>query len=129
MEIEKILKKMRYQNEDKGAVLNAPKEINNEFKKIGFDNNVKKNSQFTILFVKNKTEFDKLMKPTINKIEYDSMFWVAYPKGTSKIETDVNRDILWKLTEPYGLRPVSQVAIDSDWSAMRFRPIEKVKSR
>jgi hypothetical protein len=129
MEIEKILKKLRYKEEVKGAILNAPKEINNEFKKMGFKTSIKNKSQFTLLFVKNKSQFEELMKPTIDKIEIDSLFWLAYPKGTSKIETDVNRDILWKLAEPYGYRPVSQVAIDSDWSAMRFRPKEKVKSK
>jgi hypothetical protein len=129
MDIEKILKKLRYKEEVTGTLMNAPKNIGDEFKKVGFKTTIKDKSHFTLLFVKNKSEFDKLIKPTIKKIEYDSLFWLAYPKGTSKIETDVNRDILWKLAEPLGYRPVSQVAIDSDWSAMRFRPMEKVKSR
>jgi hypothetical protein len=129
MEIEKILKKLRYKEEIKGTILNAPKKINDEFKRKGFESKVKKDSQFTILFVQNKTEFEEHIQSTIDKIEFDSLFWLVYPKGTSKIKTDVNRDILWKLAEPYGYRPVSQVAIDSDWSAMRFRPIKEVKRK
>jgi hypothetical protein len=31
--------------------------------------------------------------------------------------------------EPTGLRPVTQVAIDDVWSALRFRPADKVKKR
>ncbi len=47
--------------------------------------------------------------------------WAAYPKGSSKVPTDLNRDILWKLVEPTGLHPVRMVALDETWSAMRFR--------
>lgn len=47
--------------------------------------------------------------------------WAAYPKGGSKVPTDLNRDILWKLIEPLGWRPVRMVALDETWSAMRFR--------
>lgn len=47
--------------------------------------------------------------------------WAAYPKGGSKVPTDLNRDILWKLVEPSGWRPVRMVALDDTWSAMRFR--------
>ncbi len=124
MQILKLLKKLRYKEEFQGAILNAPKYISFEFNSAGFSTTQKKGSRFTILFVKNKIDFKKHMKNTIKKLEYDSLFWIAYPKGTSKIETDVNRDILWNEAKPYGFRPVAQVAIDSDWSALRFRPIE-----
>jgi hypothetical protein len=85
--------------------------------------------QFTLLFVRDKTDVEKLAKPTLEKIEPDSIFWICYPRGGASIKTDINRDILWELMKPTGYRPVSQVAIDKDWSAMRFRPEEKVKSK
>ena len=46
--------------------------------------------------------------------------WVAYPKGN---RSDVNRDTLWPLLAEHGLRPVGQVAIDAQWSALRFRAL------
>jgi hypothetical protein len=46
--------------------------------------------------------------------------WVAYPKGN---RTDVNRDSLWPILGGHGLRPITQVAIDDVWSALRFRPL------
>lgn len=48
-------------------------------------------------------------------------FWVAYPKGS---RTDVNRDTLWPILAEHGFRPISQVALDDTWSALRFRPIQ-----
>ena len=46
--------------------------------------------------------------------------WILYPKGN---RTDVNRDSLWRMIAPYGLRPITQVAVDDTWSALRFRAI------
>src|SRR5262245_2657859 len=48
-------------------------------------------------------------------------FWVAYPKGN---RADINRDSLWPILADYGMRPISQVAIDEVWSALRFRLLE-----
>lgn len=52
----------------------------------------------------------------------EGILWLAYPKGSSKVKTDINRDTLWPVVQQYGWRPVRQVALDAVWSAMRFRP-------
>ncbi len=48
-------------------------------------------------------------------------FWVAYPKGG---RADINRDSLWPILAEHGFRPISQVALDETWSALRFRPLK-----
>ena len=48
-------------------------------------------------------------------------FWVAYPKGG---RADINRDSLWPILGEHGFRPISQVALDETWSALRFRPLK-----
>lgn len=52
----------------------------------------------------------------------DRLAWIAYPKA-GQLGTDLNRDRLAGLMEKRGLRPVRQVAIDTTWSALRFRPV------
>jgi hypothetical protein len=47
-----------------------------------------------------------------------AVFWVAYPKGG---RADINRDSLWPILAEHGFRPISQVALDDTWSALRFR--------
>jgi hypothetical protein len=49
------------------------------------------------------------------------VFWVAYPKAN---RADLNRDTLWPVLGEYGMRPISQVAVDEVWSALRFRPLK-----
>jgi hypothetical protein len=57
---------------------------------------------------------DDLAKP--------AALWVAYPKAN---RTDINRDSLWPILGEYGLRPISQVALDDVWSALRFRSLKE----
>ncbi|GAB3823784.1 hypothetical protein [Hymenobacter jeollabukensis] len=58
----------------------------------------------------------------------DVAVWVAYPKGTSKkYRCEFNRDTGWAALGAAGFEPVSQVAIDEDWSALRFRRVEFIK--
>jgi hypothetical protein len=52
--------------------------------------------------------------------------WIAYPKKGSKIETDLNRDLLWDVFAKYNFRPVSMVSLNDIWSAVRFRSGDKV---
>jgi uncharacterized protein YdhG (YjbR/CyaY superfamily) len=52
---------------------------------------------------------------------------VAYPKGTSKrYKCEFNRDDGWTVFGEAGYEPVRMVAIDEDWSALRFRKVEKI---
>jgi hypothetical protein len=48
---------------------------------------------------------------------------------TSKnYKCDINRDTGWTSLGNYNLEPVRQVAIDDDFSALRFRKVEFIKS-
>ncbi len=61
---------------------------------------------------------DHLAAPTV--------LWVLYPKAN---KADINRDSLWPILGEYGLRPISQVAVDDTWSALRFRPVKPGEER
>jgi hypothetical protein len=62
----------------------------------------------------------------IAALKYDGLLWISYPKRSSKVETDLTRDRGWEVMTEAGLRPVTQVSIDALWSALRFRPLERV---
>ncbi|MGG6296772.1 hypothetical protein ACQ4M4_20450 [Leptolyngbya sp. AN02str] len=68
---------------------------------------------------------------TIGAIAYKSLkpgglLWFTYPKKTSRIKTDINRDVGWDLLTHHGYGPVAQIAIDETWSALRFRSVEDI---
>ena len=49
------------------------------------------------------------------------IIWVTYPKGTSKIETDINRDIIRKEAEKFGIEAVAIFLVESNWFALRLK--------
>ena len=53
------------------------------------------------------------------------ILWLTYPKGRSRIKTDVNRDIIRGEAEKHGLEAVAIFSVDEDWSALRLKLVEK----
>ncbi len=121
-----IIRKLRFK--DKGVVINAPKSIETEFNKLGFRTSLDKTkkSRDTLVFINDRKEYLDFLKKDLNRVEPDSVLWFAYPKGTSKVKTDINRDSIRETGEEYGIRTVTAISIDDTWSALRFRPIDKV---
>jgi len=87
-----------------------------------------KEIHFALLFVTRQVEVDKLAKEVAKKAVGDAVVWFAYPKGTSKNYTcDFNRDTGWDAVRAAGFDSVRMVAIDQDWSALRFRRNEFIR--
>lgn len=59
----------------------------------------------------------------------DGLAWVAYPKRSSGVDTELSRDCGWPVLASEGLRPIREVALDETWSALRFRRREHVRAR
>jgi predicted CoA-binding protein len=49
------------------------------------------------------------------------LLWVTYPKGTSKMKTDVNRDIIAAYARSMGMVGIAMVAVDDTWAALRLK--------
>ena len=74
-----------------------------------------------LLFAKTLAEVDAKGSAFVAAAREDRLAWLAYPKA-GQLETDLNRDILWKHLLKQGIQGVRQIAIDDVWSAVRFRP-------
>ena len=85
-------------------------------------------ADFWLAFVTRKSEVDKLAPLIARRARGDAVVWFAYPKGTSKKYTcDFNRDTGWDMLKKAGFDTVRAVAIDADWTALRFRRKEFIK--
>ncbi|HSR51665.1 MAG TPA: hypothetical protein VLV83_12620 [Acidobacteriota bacterium] len=85
--------------------------------------------EFALAFVTRQDELNRIAETLADKAKGDALLWFAYPKKSSKRYTcDFNRDTGWDRIMELGFRPVRAVAIDEDWSALRFRRREYVKS-
>ncbi len=79
-------------------------------------------TDFVQVFVEDSSAFHRLVPEAIAAVRPDGVLWISYPKLTSALAGDLSRDVLWELAEPLGWHPVSQIAIDETWSALRFKP-------
>jgi len=127
-----LQKKLRLLEGQKALLLNAPEGYLDELgpppQDTVISNVPEANQDFVQLFVKNKMELDRWIETALGSIRYDGILWICYPKGSSKVDTDLNRDIIWELLSGRDIRPVAMVSIDSVWSGMRYRPTAVVKA-
>jgi hypothetical protein len=75
-----------------------------------------------LLFVEQRSVLDASLPELAPVLDNRSLFWIAYRKGGSKAGTDLNRDLLWEALVPWHWTGVTLIALDSRWSAMRFKP-------
>jgi hypothetical protein len=88
-----------------------------------------KQVNFILTFVKTQRQIDSMATKLPQVLENDAVLWFAYPKGTSKkYNCDFNRDTGWNAFGTLGFEPVRMVAIDEDWSALRLRRVEHIKT-
>ncbi len=111
-------------------VINAPKgyadQLARELSDLTVSTRASGQAEAVLLFVNSLAEAEKLTPKASKLVKPVGMLWIAYAKGTSKVKTDVNRDKLWVAVQPFGWQPIRQIALDEVWSAMRFKPAEKV---
>lgn len=89
----------------------------------------KMNLKFAIAFATTQQVRDKSSAALAMAAEGDAILWIAYPEGTSKRHTcEFNRDSGWVVLGAAGFEPVRMVAIDEDWSALRFRRTSYIKT-
>ena len=121
-----IIKKFKFK--ENGIVINAPTTLEIQFVELGFITSFEKKIKGTntLVFINNNKEYLDFLGKQLKNIEPDSILWFAYPKGTSKIKTDINRDTIRETGETFGITTVTAISIDATWSALRFRPIDRV---
>jgi hypothetical protein len=127
--------KLNLKDQKEIAILNAPDSFAAELEALGGIRVHRRivgveELTFVLAFVVTKAELDKVAAAVVSKASGDALLWFAYPKGTSKkYQCDFNRDSGWDILRKSGFDTVRQVAIDADWSALRFRRIERIKHR
>lgn len=129
-----LLKKLNYTGQDPVLVLNAPREFSPIVEALSRAATVVEAAGkintcgFAIVFATKQREVNAAIRALAPKMEGDPALWFAYPKGTSKkYACDFNRDTGWAEVGKAGFEGVRAVAIDEDWSGLRFRRVGFIK--
>lgn len=123
-------KKLNWKDHRPALVLRAPESLASQLESLQSETPVHAQAQvgqaypFVLAFVPMCADFEALVPRLLPSVAPGAVLWFAYPKQTSKrMRSDLNRDKLAALAGTFGLEPVRNVAIDDDWSALRFKPL------
>ena len=127
------VKKLGLKSGMRALVLGAPSDYLNSLAplpdRVEVSRNLSGTHEFVQLFATRKSEITKSAEKLLQSAAPGALVWISYPKKTSGVDSDLSREVVWAAMEGTGWRPVSQIAIDDVWSALRFRPTQDVKSR
>lgn len=125
-----ILKKMTWKEGMNIQIWNVPPELNaliSTWEAAGLIHPAVR-PDFMLAFVQTEDEVKKYFFEMQNLAPEDQQIWLAYPKGTSKrYKAKINRDSGWKYLGEFDYEGVRQIAINEDWSALRFRKTTHIK--
>jgi len=77
-----------------------------------------------LLFAQDSEVLKRAAAATLSALNPTGILWIAYPKKTSNLKTDLTRDEGWKVIEPLGLTGVASIALDETWTALRWKRAE-----
>ena len=82
---------------------------------------------FIQYFTKDLNELELAFPDLKNSLREDGMIWISWPKGASKVKTDLNENIIREIGLKNNLVDVKVCAVDEIWSGLKF--VYRVKDR
>jgi hypothetical protein len=130
-----LFKKLNYKDQSEALILHAPTDLWLSFKENNPDLVLKndlldiESISFVLVFLTDEKAIADFAETAGSRLTEDAVVWMCYPKKTSKkYKSEINRDSGWDTMGKLGMEPVRQVAIDEDWSALRFRFVDNIKN-
>ena len=121
-----IAKKMKLKPGLKAAVINAPETYLDDLQHdVEISPSLSGKFDWIQIFVKNKAELDTLAPKAVKALKPESMLWISFPKGTSKIQTDLTRDKGWDTLRNLDLKWINLISVNEMWSAFSLRPYKE----
>src|SRR5262245_61574463 len=121
-----LAKKMKLKPDLKAAVINAPEGYVDALRhNAALSPTLNGKFDWIQIFVRNKTELDALAPKAANALKPESVLWISFPKGSSKIQTDLTRDKGWESIQLLDLKWINLVSVNETWSAFGMRPYKE----
>jgi hypothetical protein len=118
-----LAKKMKLKPGFKAAVVNAPESyLDDLHHDVEVSQKLSGKFDWIQIFAKNKTALGTLAPKAIKALKPESMLWISFPKGSSKIQTDLTRDKGWEVLHGVDLKFITLISVNEQWSAFALRP-------
>src|SRR6476469_3218579 len=121
-----LFEKLDLSEEKNLLIQGLPSSIEKQFAKLSYAKNVTpllkvRKIDFALVFAVNRNQLANILRDVFPALHCNSKLWIAYPKVTSKIASDLNRHSSWQTLNDSDYEATNQVALDHVWTAMLFR--------
>jgi hypothetical protein len=129
-----LLEKLQLKDEKNLLIQGLPSSVEKQFAKLSYNKNLTpllktRKIDFALIFAINQFQLNNILKELFTALHSDCKLWIAYPKTTSKIVSDLNRDASWDILSKNDFEAIRQVTLDHVWTAMRFKKVDQLPNR
>jgi hypothetical protein len=126
MSKESLFEKLELEDEKNILIQGLPSSIEKQFVKVTFVKNVtplirRKKIDFALIFAVNQNQLCSILADVLPALNTHGKLWISYPKVTSKIVSDLNRECNWDVLKHNGYERIETVDLDHMWSAVQFK--------
>lgn len=120
-----LFEKLLLQDERNLLIQGLPSSIEKQFAKLSFSKNVtpllkSRKIDFALIFAVSESQLSGILREVLPVLKSEAKLWIAYPKATSKIATNLNRSCSWNCITGEGYEDLDKVELDNVWVASRF---------
>jgi Bacteriocin-protection, YdeI or OmpD-Associated len=129
-----ILEKLQLKDEKNLLIQGLPSSVEKQFAKLSYNKNLTpllkaRKVDFALIFAINQLQLNNILKEVFSALHPACKLWIAYPKPTSKIVSDLNRDASWEILSDNEFEAIRQVTLDHVWTAMRFTKLDQIPNK
>jgi len=114
-----LLKKLGIREESRVALFNAPDRLPEELRGLAQDR-LRRDLDVALLFADSLAVYRKGLAEQQTRIKHDGAIWVAWPKKSSGVETDLTENAIRDIALRTPLVDVKVCAIDETWSGLKL---------
>src|SRR5688572_933352 len=112
-----LLEKLQLRDEKNILIQGLPSSIEKQFVKLSFTKNLtpllkSRKIDFALVFAVSETQLSGILKEVLPALQDEGKFWIAYPKSSSKIVTDLTRECSWDCVRNAGFEEGGEVTLD-----------------
>jgi hypothetical protein len=126
MPVSSLAAKLKLKAGQRAALINAPDSYRTDLGRIPpgvtFSEKLTGAFDWIQIFVRNQAELRRFAARAVRALGPGGILWIAFPKGTSSIQTDLTRDDGWEALQSHKLKWVTLVSVNQTWSAFAMRP-------
>ena len=115
-----LAKKLHLKSGMRVALVNAPNGVRLKAPGVTVEKSLKRDLDLVMLFTTTQKDLKAQWPKALASVKQDGALWVAYPRKTSGIETDLGMGE-WEATKGGDWNPVAMIGIDDAWSSVRFK--------